>query len=499
MNVKSNKIKGYKHKITSVFVSLVTLGLPLIVTNGYYNITETKMIYYYVASLFLFVSAIISRLSERESLHSLAKISFCKIDRAMLLYFLSVLIASLLSDYDDVWLGQHSRYQGVVMISLYVIVYFIVSRNLENSNKFLICTVMSLVIVSLIGVFNCFDIDVVGFYSELADNYKGAYISTIGNINFYSSYLCLVLPVVICGFCLTKTVISTTIYLISIVIGTLGAMVTSSESFVIGFVISMIIIPMFIFNNASQLKRFVVAIMTVVAVSQIFLLIYNVAQIKNIKISKLMILFTNPIFSLIVIGICLSVLIVLHEFPDKLKVIKTVYYIGIGMSAVILICLFVVANISSVGWLDSYFKITDNWGTYRGEIWKQCVEIFKNFSTKEKIFGIGPESLYKVTEALDVHNNQRLDQAHNEYLQHLLTIGCVGLISYLSVIFSVTFTVTKWLNKNTLAVGLLAGLIGFWVQAIVNIAQPFTTPLMYVFISVIGALYYREKQKIEIS
>lgn len=157
----------------------------------------------------------------------------------------------------------------------------------------------------------------------------------------------------------------------------------------------------------------------------------------------------------------------------------------------ILLC-FVLSNTVGIGSPDNIFKISESWGTYRGGIWKQCIEAYRNFSFKEKFLGIGPEALYRVLAPLEVHGNKSLDQAHNEYLQFLLTTGIFGLLSYSSVVISVIYAVCKKLKSNTLAIGLLAGLIAYWVQATVNIAQPFTTPLMYIFISCIGGMLYNE-------
>jgi len=88
-----------------------------------------------------------------------------------------------------------------------------------------------------------------------------------------------------------------------------------------------------------------------------------------------------------------------------------------------------------------------------------------------------------------------MDKTHNEYLQYLLTTGIFGILSYISVIVTVLISVIKKLKSNALAVGLLSGLIAYWIQAAVNIAQPFTTPIMYIYIACIGGLLYNERSK----
>ncbi len=482
-------------RITTFYVVLITFGLPVVVDDGFYNITVTKSLYYYaVTSAFIIVCALCIFIGNR-GLRAPGRLKTGIVDVSMLLYLFSVILSSVLSVYDDVWLGEESRYQGALTVILYVTVYFILSRYYENTDWFLIAAVAALVFVSLTGVLNCFGFDFLGFHESMTKLNKRLYISTIGNVNFYSSFICLMLPFTVCGFCSVRTKVSTIIYSIAIAVGTLGAMVTASESFAVGFVAAMVIIPFFIAYDVYQVKRFLIAVIVMVLIADVYSVIYKAAVIKYTKISDLLSIIVNPVVSFVLVAGCLIGLVILNKDPLKINLLKKIY-VGAVISAVAAaVCLLIIANVYSLGSLDEYLKLNADWGNSRGAIWKQCIEIYNGFSFKEKLFGIGPETLFRVTRALNESDNMKLDQAHNEYLQYLLTVGWFGLLSYLMMISSVCYTVIKRLRKNTMAVGILAGLTSFWIQAAANIAQPFTTPLMYLFISVAGALYYKEKHK----
>ncbi len=492
-----NKVmhKPFIGRITTIYAVLIAFGLPLVVDDGFYNITVTKSRFYYAVTFaFIIICAFCIFIGNR-GLKVPGRLKAGVLDVSVLLYLFSVLLSSVLSVYDDVWLGEESRYQGALTVVLYVTVYFILSRYYENTECFLIASVAALVFVSLTGVLNCFGFDPLGFHESMTKLNKRLYISTIGNVNFYSSFICLMLPFTVCGFCSVRTKVSRIIYSIAIVAGTLGAMVTASESFAVGFVAAMVIIPFFIFYDTYQVKRFLIAVIAMVLIADIYSVIHKAVYIKYVKISELLSIIVNPAVSFALVAVCLIGLIILNKDPLKINLLKKIY-VGLVVSAVAAgLCLLVIANVYSLGSLDEYLKLNADWGNSRGAIWKQCMEIYNGFSFKEKLFGIGPETLYRVTKALNESDNMKLDQAHNEYLQYLLTVGWFGLLSYLAVISGVYYTVIKQLRKNTMAIGILAGLTGFWVQAIANIAQPFTTPLMYLFISVAGALYYKEKHK----
>lgn len=500
--IKEKKENSFLRSAVGIYLSLAFFGLPLIVTDGYFNITETKSRFFYIVSIALIICTavygVFRAFSEKNKGFSLSEKlkKPSATDISLLIFAGFVLMSSALSSYQkDVWWGGSSRYQGAVTVLLYILVYFIVSRGYGNSQGFLFSAVAAFSLVCIIGVFNCFDIEILGFYDELPDNYKSAYVSTIGNINFYSSYICLLFPLVMCGFCQTKEKLSVIVYSFALVTGSLGMMVTSSESFVIGFVLSMVIIPLFLSGDVAKLKKYLLGTLTVVISSQIFNLIYSLSEEKNVEISELLSIFVRPYVAAVIAAVCISVYFLLDKKPDTVKVVKKIYivFLCVGFTGTV-IC-FALSNTVGIGSLDGYFKITEEWGTYRGLIWKQCIEAYSEFSFGEKLFGIGPEALYRVVETAEVFGERKLDQAHNEYLQYLLTTGTFGLLSYLSVILSITVTVVKRLRHNTLAIGAFAALVSYWVQAIVNIAQPFTTPIMYLYIALIGGMLLWENKK----
>ncbi len=495
--------QGSAFSVVSLFLSVIMLGLPLIFTNGYYNITETKAVFYYVCAVLLLMFSVFSWTVNRITLpeeHKLKRLKPNILDISMLAFGIFVFLSGILSQYSaDVWTGISARYQGVITVLLYIAVYFAVSRDYRFSQGFLFCCIGALSIVSIIGVLNCFDIDLLGIYSYLSPENKRIYISTIGNINFYSSYMCLLLPLVLCGFCSTKGAVSRVIYTVSLIMTSFGMMVSGSESFVIGFVFSVLVFPFFLMKETEKLKRFLFGIIIILLSAQLFKLIYSLAPVKNVKIPKLLLFILHPAITALLIVICLAVILILHKNEGSIKYIKIVYIVAFTAILLTIVLLFILANTRGIGELNKYFKISDRWGTRRGGTWKQCISLFGDFSLKEKLFGIGPETLYRFLEAKGSQAGKSLDQAHNEYLQYLLTTGIFGLLSYISVIICTSITVVRKLKNDVFAVALFLGLVAFWFQGIVNMAQPFTTPVMYLYISVIGGMYCNKSNKINLS
>ena len=69
------------------------------------------------------------------------------------------------------------------------------------------------------------------------------------------------------------------------------------------------------------------------------------------------------------------------------------------------------------------------------------------------------------------------DSAHNEYLHYLLTGGLLGLGAYLALLATALRGALRKPSPVRTALGLAVA--AYSLQAAVNIAQPFTTPLFF--------------------
>lgn len=482
-----------------VYLVFLMFGLPLVVTDKYFNITETKSVYFYILSIALvaatgFFDSKSRELSKPTEESFLKRVALSPMDTAMIVFCGFVFLSAIFSGRPDVWIGVSSRYQGFITILLYVAVYFIVSRNFTAAQSFLLFSVLSFSIVCILGVLNCFDIDIFGFYDGINKNYKTMFLSTVGNINFYSSYICLLMPLVVSGFCLSDGKISRGVYTTALIIGSVGMMVTSSESFVVGFASSIMIMPLFFYGRLHRFKRYLISLIIIVLSSQAYMLVYRIHGQGNIAVSALLSVFVYPAVAVIVVTLCLVSYLIACKAPAGINVMKKVYPALLVIFVVGICTCFILANTVGIEPFDEYFRITSEWGTYRGKIWRFCVKSFLAFDIKDKLFGVGPESLSYVTAGAKLFEGKSLDQAHNEYLQYLMTTGIFGLAAYLGVIGTTIYTVIKKLKDSTLAVALLAGLISYWMQATVNIAQPFTTPIVYIYIAFIAGMARNAKK-----
>ena len=134
------------------------------------------------------------------------------------------------------------------------------------------------------------------------------------------------------------------------------------------------------------------------------------------------------------------------------------------------------------------FRFRDKWGTNRGGVWVRCMKLFAQSDWRVKLFGFGPDLLKKpLADAygaeIAAYCNLSFNNAHNEYIQYLLTHGVLGLTAYLTFAVGACVSLFRRARKNAAAAGLLAGALAYLLHAAVNVNQPITTPLLFLFLS----------------
>ena len=174
--------------------------------------------------------------------------------------------------------------------------------------------------------------------------------------------------------------------------------------------------------------------------------------------------------------ICASILFLILNIK-KFK--KILLIIGITLLTVFITNHFGMSSIGSD--TISMFKevkeistgnLDESYGTNRMHIWKETIKIVP----KNIYFGVGIDNFLNAfgDEPLRSERGRKIDKAHNEYLQILVTEGIFALIAYLIFIIAVCL---KGLKTRSLY---LIPVFGYLVQAFFNISVIEVAPLLYI-------------------
>jgi O-antigen ligase len=477
--------------LTMLYLCVVFLGVPLIFSNLYFNITETKQTLFLVASGVYLILLLFARIafppdygvkSPRAPLHP-ATIS-------LLAFFLVSLVGALLSKYpDDIFWGQNNRYQGLLTILTYALVVLALSRREIDLRWPLSAFLLAASLASVLGLVNHFGVDLFGFYQNLRKEDLGRFLSTLGNADFYGSYLVLAFPVALNTFLHAKGRRSFILSAAAMVCVFFGVLVAGSDSAALGLLATAVVFPLLLFNDASAMRRLMLGWGVFFLAAFVFGLFSGALPSKT-YLSFFTVTLSRAVVSLPLAMAAFALWFLLRRArQERLLRLRRPYWVvlvsavGIGVLALVLLnTAFVHVPLGS---LSRYLRFNASWGTDRGQIWAFVLRFFGSQPPLQQLLGGGSGVLFHADAIKPLFSDAALDTAHNEYLQYLVTNGILGLMSYLAaLVFALRTGILRGVRQPAF-LGLSVAVIAYAVQATVNIAQPASTPLLFVLLGVL--------------
>lgn len=346
----------------------------------------------------------------------------------------------------------------------------------------------------ILAIANHWKLDPLGTMKNLIPFDRGRYVSTIGNINFFGAYVCLILPILWGRWCCAEKKTTGNVLLALVLLGTFGAAASKSEGTILGLGIAMMVMPLLMKRSPESLRRWPLLPVITFAGWQLFSLLTALAG--GDEFSELMDLLMHPVVCAVVLAAGLGAwLWGRGKSSDQLLRVRKGYgwFLFISFTGVVLLLILMNTAFrnSDFGIISRFLVLDSDWGTDRGKVWNACFDRWMGMPLWQKVFGGGSGCLARMDKLSPVFKNAILDAAHNEPLHMLLTNGIAGTMLYAVLNISLIRRSIVQGAPETLA--LCAGLIGYLAQSLVNIAQPMTTPLYYIFLAMLaGKLYGKE-------
>ncbi|RKD35372.1 polymerase [Lacrimispora algidixylanolytica] len=496
--------------ILSIYIILIGVGLPLIVRDKYFDILVFKYYYYCSCTIvmlaILLVYSILTKIKWFESLSKeKIKTGINKLtwpDFFVLVFYLIASVSTITSDYvyESFW-GNEGRLTGLFLITGYVITYLCISKLWRFRSKYVDYILFAGIVVCLLGISDYFKLDILGFKAPMLENQKDIFTSTIGNINTYTAYIGMIVALTTVLFSFERNIKRTIFYFICMLIGFFAIIMGVSDNAYLSLGALFGILPLFLFKNNIGLRRYIIVIATFFSVVQCISWINDYMGNRVIGINSSFNLIANFRWLLLLITIFWLIVGIwfFHDHIKKKNIIeygKTLCYCWLGLLLLLFVSiLFIIYdcnflnNVNKYGNLSSFLLLDDEWGTHRGYIWRNAMECYFRFPIWHKLVGYGPETLGILLLQKTVNNpyNEIFDNAHNEYLQLLITVGVIGLISYISFIISVIKRGLKLYSDNYYVVAAIFGIICYSIQALVNLNLPIITPVFWILLGIASA------------
>ena len=422
--------------------------------------------------------------------------------------------------------GDKGRYSGLLLISIYVILYFTVSRMFSFGKVYFTVFLAVSIPVCLFGYTDYFNMDILGFKEKISPEQWPIFTSTIGNINTYTAVLAFYIAIAGTLFITTpfksdngrgESIGKIVFYYVIMLMNFIALAMGTSDNGYLTLAAFFGLVPFVAFRTMEGVRRFILTIFTYLLGIKIIQLINISYAGKVLGISGLYDFISDfKYLDLIIVALAIVVIIMyVLEYRKKEKrrdnevLLRSLRYIWLAILVIVFAAIVfmgmkinsdVTAAKEKYGAIADYFVFNDSWGTFRGYIWRAAVEEYMKFPLLHKIFGSGPDTfglyigLLRNEEMTSV-TGQFFDATHNEYIQFLFTLGPIATIAYILALIlpSVEALRTRlfYLRDNTMLPYLYAcaiAVICYATQAVVNLNLPVVTPFLWIFLSIMVAI-----------
>lgn len=420
--------------------------------------------------------------------------------KILLVYYIVIVLSTVTSDYlyESFW-GNEGRFTGLFLLSLYALTTVLIAKNWKSGPWILDIFCLGSLPVMIWGLTDFFNMDVFRFKAQyIADSAIRQFTSSIGNVNNYTAYVGIVLAVSAGLFCVTETLWKKIFYFAVLTLAFTALFTGQSDNAWISIGVIFAILPFRAFRTKKGVFSYLMVILAFLGAILWMRYISETVPVKNhgridglivhlIKIGGLKKLFWMEAVFCAIAGFFAY----RAKTPEMPKGMVRLWGAFIALCAAGF-C-FVLYDANCAGHAERYAKLaqylvfSDSWGTNRGIVWRISMHVYRELPFLKKLIGYGPETFGIVTYAYRgetiEYTTQYYDAAHNEYIQLLLTIGVLGVVSYIAFMLASIREMLKSAERRPYIFAIAAGCTAYLSQAIVNINLPIVAPILWLLIA----------------
>lgn len=584
-NIAGDGRRELQNGITTLFLIYMGAAYPLIMHDKYFDITVTKYRAFYIAlctyAVLMVLAVLVDVLGRNVSTGHGQRSSGGNVDvsegaahgngfigrlrrfidlhkiMAMDIFMAGFVLANVLAFFMSgnkvaAYTGEEGRRCGLQFVLLAFFLYVCMARYCRIRRYVVVIFMLAGSFVGIVGICQFMGYDFLGLREGLMQSIRNVYISTFGNIDIFASFLCVLLPVAAGAYISVsgnERIVIRICAMITVFIGT-GAVIISNANLAYAGVGGAMIVAWIWASYRGRIREFAdVCLVMACGVLAISIMLgrtdngYSELDGLSCFVSDSRMVW---IVSVVVLVVWAAIRLASKwtvKFRGKAALAVSV---GVSLAGIVAVVIYAVHNHMGI------FSFEDSWGNYRGFVWRRLMEAYRDFSVPQKLFGYGNESVKSImTDRYydDMMNAVGViyDNAHNEYLQYLITTGIFGAVSYVGLLVTTGGALVRTavsgavMNENESMssqsaekrskekaasrdsrtvrgsktgtglecllgyaedeggmIAVLFGITGYAVQAFVNLNQSLTTPYIFLLIAMAGGLCRRYRCRSEI-
>ncbi len=472
--------------LSTIYVILISVILPLYMEEGYFMLGEAKgRMYLLITGGYVVITLLLA------FLQSLLIKTYNYQWELWIKAFLLTGVATFLFSIGKktAFFGLEGWRFGFLTCELMVLSGYILSKGLEL-DEFVVSAIFATPFLSyVLGILERFGIDFIDIYGK-----NESFLATLGNINWYTGFLSIFVPLGVgLGYLQKKWTKAFIACSINSVIGLMALLLQGADSGLLIILATYLVLLFFSLSTRENFYKFLMQLFVLgLAMEIVDILMMNFGAQYTYDNNYLLSICTGHIglvlivFSLIiyrVVAFCDERNIYWNE-----KIIKRSFAGSVSVGVLIL-AVFCAAR-----------GIRYDFGNGRMFIWQISTDIFLNLSPWQKMFGVGQDCFFSYAyhnpmwaEALlNVLSGDRLTNAHCELLTILIERGIAGAVTYYGFIgYSFYILIKKERTKVICSLPIAAYLL----NSLVSFSTTISTTYLFALIGV--GIFLKSDQELE--
>ena len=492
---------------TGAYLFMILAVFPLYVRDRFVYLAAYKVVFYRnISLLFLGIAVIlvIVGIVLKKKIGSsgfFAKVWKTRglLDAFVIAYGLWNVVSFLTCSYkSDAIRGFGGWEMGLITQGLMVFGYFFVRIGWDKGKSVWYYAAAALIAESILVVLNRTGNDPLGFYKGL-DWFSWSrrnLLGTIGNINWLCGYLVCLLPVLIYLYVFSKIFWVRTLWGIGLYLAFAAIFLQGSRSGILALGAGLLALLFILSDTLEHITRYL-QILFCICIFWTQMTLFRVDLIEPMHLDT-----PNTVYSplwYIPTVILLAAIIVLNLrlkkgdkiLPKGLSLTLRIIPIALAGGALLI---FLLCQVSDSVWnllgAKGLLRFSDEWGSYRGILWKESLKNYFSGNVKDFLFGIGPDcygpwytDLGMVITQSGEYEDSMFSNAHNEWITMLIELGFPGLFLYMGIFASAFAAFGKKIRKNPVAfIGFLTVLL-YFVNQFFSFQQICVTPIFFVLLA----------------
>ncbi len=485
-----------KKIIAKIYLVAVILVMPFYYQNKYFDMTYAKARFLWIVGTILLLAYSLFWAKEELKI----KFTVCqnqktcgKYVRRLSLMDLSILLFCV-STWSSLGVSYHRKaafwgnkgwFMGSLTITILTAMYFVVKKYGSIDRGLVTVSAVSVGIMGIWGIAHSFHIDVGNFHEEMENDFYD-YIMTIGNVNWYAGLLSMIFPIICMLYLTQEEKRKRCMAIIYVDIMCYQLITCRSNGVMLGLISGGFILLEYLVSFPERLWRFLTL---VCHISVMMGMVWGISHFYHgvfVQADSICFFLLEKKIWLIA-GMVSGVLLLSHKKSIKKKnrsfrgtkgALRRLekYRWEIFWIVILVVIAFLL--------LYETFRFSDSWGTSRGKVWIYVGKLWKKFKWKYKLFGCGCDCFGIVfMDTYGDYFNKTYLNAHNEFLQYLVTTGIVGVFSYSMIWVSSLLDFIKRRKKTCRDWILFSGIFGYLGQALVNNPQALNYAVLFILLS----------------